>query len=78
MLAAWCRPEGWVFDNDLVAEYTRAFPDRFVRDDSGRLLRADIRPVNLFGEVERQGRLAGSGGADDRDGPHCAVQVPTK
>lgn len=30
MLAAWCRPERWVFDNDLVAEYTRAFPDRFV------------------------------------------------
>lgn len=30
MLAAWCRPEGWVFDNDLVAEYTRAFPERFV------------------------------------------------
>uniref|UniRef100_UPI0013F67325 tyrosine--tRNA ligase n=1 Tax=Metapseudomonas otitidis TaxID=319939 RepID=UPI0013F67325 len=30
MLAAWCRPEGWVFDNDLVAEYTCAFPERFV------------------------------------------------
>ncbi|MGA4635169.1 amidohydrolase family protein [Pseudomonas solani] len=30
MLAAWCRPERWVFDNDLVAEYTRVFPDRFV------------------------------------------------
>ena len=30
MLAAWCRPEGWVFSNDEVAEYTRAFPERFV------------------------------------------------
>ena len=31
-----------------------AFPERFVRDDAGRLLRADIRPVNLFREVERK------------------------
>ncbi|MGE8358835.1 amidohydrolase family protein [Pseudomonas sp.] len=30
MLSAWCRPEGWVFSNDDVAEYTRAFPERFV------------------------------------------------
>lgn len=30
MLSAWCRPEGWVFSNDEVAEYTRAYPDRFV------------------------------------------------
>lgn len=37
-----------------TAALQAAFPDRFVRDDSGRLLRADIRPVNLFGEVERK------------------------
>lgn len=30
MLSAWCRPEGWVFSNDDVAKYTRAFPERFV------------------------------------------------
>ncbi|MGE8413558.1 MAG: amidohydrolase family protein [Pseudomonas sp.] len=30
MLSAWCRPEGWVFSNDEVAAYTRAFPERFV------------------------------------------------
>ncbi|WJN58117.1 amidohydrolase family protein [Pseudomonas sp. SO81] len=30
MLAAWCRPEGWVFSNDEIAEYTRAYPQRFV------------------------------------------------
>lgn len=30
MLAAWCRPEGWVIDNDQIAEFTHAFPDRFV------------------------------------------------
>jgi len=30
MLAAWCRPEGWITSNDEVAEFTRAFPERFV------------------------------------------------
>ena len=30
MLAAWCRPERWVFSNDEIAAYTRAFPERFV------------------------------------------------
>jgi predicted TIM-barrel fold metal-dependent hydrolase len=30
MLAAWCRPERWVVTNDEVAEFVRAFPDRFV------------------------------------------------
>lgn len=30
MLTAWCRPEGWVISNDQIAEYTRAYPDRFV------------------------------------------------
>lgn len=30
MLAAWCRPGRWVCSNDEVAEFTRAFPERFV------------------------------------------------
>ena len=30
MLAAWCRPERWVCTNDEVAEFTCAFPERFV------------------------------------------------
>jgi hypothetical protein len=30
MLAAWCRPEGWVCSNDEIAAFTRAFPERFV------------------------------------------------
>ena len=30
MLAAWCRPERWLCTNDEVAEFTRAFPERFV------------------------------------------------
>ncbi len=37
-----------------TAALQAAFPDRFLRDDAGRLLRADIRPVNLFREVERK------------------------
>lgn len=37
-----------------TAALQAAFPDRFVRDDTGRLLRADIRPVNLSREVERK------------------------
>lgn len=37
-----------------TAALQAAFPERFVRDDTGRLLRADIRPVNLFREVERK------------------------
>ncbi|AYC33710.1 amidohydrolase [Pseudomonas cavernae] len=30
MLAAWCRPQCWVYNNDEIAEFTRAFPERFV------------------------------------------------
>lgn len=49
MLAAWCRPEGWVFDNDLVAEYTRAFPERFVG-----VATVDLnRPMDAVRELER-------------------------
>ena len=30
MLSAWCRPSGWVFSNDEVAEFVRFDPRRFV------------------------------------------------
>jgi predicted TIM-barrel fold metal-dependent hydrolase len=30
MLCAWCRPGQWICTNDQVAEFTRAFPERFV------------------------------------------------
>lgn len=30
LLSAWCRPEGWVFSNDDIAEYTQAYPERFI------------------------------------------------
>jgi uncharacterized protein len=29
LLSAWHRPGGWVISNDDVAEFTRAYPDRF-------------------------------------------------
>ena len=29
MLAAWCRPARWICTNDEVAEFVRAFPERF-------------------------------------------------
>ncbi len=37
-----------------TAALQAAFPDRFVRDAAGQLLRADLRPVNLFRETERK------------------------
>lgn len=37
-----------------TAALQAAFPDRFPRDTAGQLLRADLRPVNLFREVERK------------------------
>jgi len=40
--------------SSATAALQAAFPERFIRDDAGRLLRADIRPVNLFREVERK------------------------
>lgn len=30
LLCAWCRPGRWLFTNDQVAEYVRAYPGRFV------------------------------------------------
>ncbi|MGE8498846.1 MAG: amidohydrolase family protein [Pseudomonas sp.] len=55
MLAAWCRPEGWVFSNDEVAEYTRAFPERFVG-----VATVDLsKPVAAVHELERAVRELG-------------------
>ncbi|MGC5703622.1 amidohydrolase [Pseudomonas sp. NFXW11] len=49
MLSAWCRPEGWVFSNDEVAAYTRAFPERFVG-----VATVDLsRPMAAVAELER-------------------------
>ncbi len=30
MLCAWCRPGQWICTNNQIAEFTRAFPERFV------------------------------------------------
>lgn len=49
MLAAWCRPEGWVTSNDQIAEYTRAYPDRFIG-----VATVDLsKPVAAVRELER-------------------------
>lgn len=49
MLSAWCRPEGWVFSNDEIAAYTRAFPERFVG-----VATVDLsRPMVAVAELER-------------------------
>ena len=49
MLAAWCRPEHWVCTNDEVAEFTRAFPERFVG-----VATVDLsKPVAAVRELER-------------------------
>lgn len=49
MLAAWCRPERWVCTNDEVAEFTRAFPERFVG-----VATVDLsKPVAAVRELER-------------------------
>ncbi|QNH75851.1 amidohydrolase [Pseudomonas protegens] len=49
MLSAWCRPEGWVFSNDEIAVYTRAFPERFVG-----VATVDLsRPMATVAELER-------------------------
>lgn len=49
LLSAWCRPEGWVFSNDEIAEYTRAYPDRFVGVATVDL----ARPVAAVTELQR-------------------------
>ncbi|MDB5980604.1 MAG: amidohydrolase [Pseudomonas sp.] len=49
MLSAWCRPEGWIFSNDEIAEYTRAYPDRFVGVATVDL----ARPMAAVAELQR-------------------------
>lgn len=55
MLAAWCRPEGWVCSNDEIAEFTRAFPQRFVG-----VATVDLhKPLAAVHELERAVRELG-------------------
>ncbi|PTU30211.1 amidohydrolase family protein [Stenotrophobium rhamnosiphilum] len=55
MLCAWCRPEGWLWTNDDVAEFIRAFPDRFTGVATVHL--AD--PVAAVRELDRAVRVLG-------------------
>lgn len=49
MLAAWCRPECWVCTNDEIAEFTRAYPERFVG-----VATVDLsKPLAALRELER-------------------------
>lgn len=49
LLSAWCRPEGWVFSNDEVAQFVQAFPDRFVGVATVNL----AKPMQAVAELER-------------------------
>lgn len=49
MLSAWRRPERWICTNDEIAEYVRAFPDRFVGVATVDL----ANPVSAAGELDR-------------------------
>lgn len=49
MLAAWCRPEGWVFSNDEIARFTHAHPDRFIGVAAVNL----NRPMEAVKELDR-------------------------
>lgn len=55
MLSAWCRPGRWIVTNDQVAEYVRAFPNRFVG-----VATVDLsNPVAAVREVDRAVRTLG-------------------
>jgi predicted TIM-barrel fold metal-dependent hydrolase len=55
MLSAWCRPGRWIFTNDQVAEYVRAFPNRFVG-----VATVDLsNPVAAVHEMDRAVRTLG-------------------
>lgn len=43
-----------VYPGSATAELQAAFPERFLRDAAGQLLRADLRPINAFDERERK------------------------
>ena len=49
VLSAWCRPGRWVFTNDEIAEYVRAYPARFVGCASVDL----DKPVEAVRELRR-------------------------
>lgn len=49
VMTAWCRPGGWVFTNDQVAEFLRAHPTRFVGAAAVDL----EKPVAAVRELER-------------------------
>lgn len=49
MLSAWCRPGGWVFSNDDIAEFVRFDPRRFAGVATVNL----ERPVEAVRELER-------------------------
>lgn len=49
MLSAWCRPGRWVISNDQVADWVRAFPDRF----SGVAAVNLSRPMEAVHELDR-------------------------
>jgi hypothetical protein len=49
MLAAWHRPGQWVTHNDVVAEFVRAYPDRFCGVAAVNL----EKPVEAVRELER-------------------------
>jgi len=54
-LCAWYRPGKAVFSNEDVAEFTRAYPDRFVGIASVDLL----DPVGAVKEVEKYVKVEG-------------------
>jgi len=49
MLAAWCRPEGWIITNEQVADFTQQYPDRFVGMATVNL----HKPVEAVRELDR-------------------------
>ncbi len=49
VVTAWCRPEGWVYHNDRIAEIIRAFPDRFIGAAAVDL----TKPVAAVRELDR-------------------------
>jgi uncharacterized protein len=55
MLCAWCRPGAWLITNDQVAQFVRAFPERFVG-----VATVDLeKPVAAVRELERAVRELG-------------------
>ncbi|XDD49182.1 amidohydrolase family protein [Leptospira sp. WS92.C1] len=49
LLSAWCRPEGWVIDNDEIAQICRDFPGKFKGLATVNL----SKPLEAVRELER-------------------------